>query len=128
MRDREVGGQPIANFQGLRWKLVDMYKEIEGARGLLYRACMSGKPFPDPTQAALAKMVCNEMVWKVTADAVQMHGGYGYTDEYAVSRHFRAGRAGGLGGGTPDILRNMIAKTLFDKVTPDDGLAALPTF
>ncbi len=128
MRLRQVGGHPIAEFQGLRWKLVDMYKEIEAARGLLYRACVSGRDFPDPMQAALAKIHCNEMAITVTSHAVQMHGGYGYTDEYPVSRFFRAARFGGLGGGTPDVLRDLVARRVFDRIDPSDGILGLDTF
>ncbi len=128
MQLRQVGGHPIAEFQGLRWKLVDMYKEIEAARGLLYRACVSGREFPDPMQAALAKIYCNEMAITVTSHAVQMHGGYGYTDEYPVSRFFRAARFGGLGGGTPDMLRDLVARRVFGKIDPNDGILSLDTF
>jgi alkylation response protein AidB-like acyl-CoA dehydrogenase len=128
MRIRQVGGHPIAEFQGLRWKLVDMYKEIEAGRSLLYRACVSGGEFPDPMQAALAKIYCNEMAITVTSHAVQMHGGYGYTDEYPVSRFFRAARFGGLGGGTPDMLRNLVARRLFDRIDANEGILSLDTF
>lgn len=128
MQLRQVGGHPIADFQGLRWKLVDMYKEIEAARSLLYRACVSGAEFPDPMQAALAKIYCNEMAITVTSHAVQMHGGYGYTDEYPVSRYFRAARFGGLGGGTPDMLRDLVARRVFQKIDPNEGILSLDTF
>ncbi len=128
MQVRQVAGHPIAEFQGLRWKLVDMYKEIEAARGLLYRACTSGEAFPDPMQAALAKIQCNEMAITVTSHAVQMHGGYGYTDEFPVSRFFRAARFGGLGGGTPDMLRDLVARRLFQDIEPGEGVLSLETF
>ncbi|MEO9191039.1 MAG: acyl-CoA dehydrogenase family protein, partial [Acetobacteraceae bacterium] len=128
MQVREIAGHPIAEFQGLRWKLVDMYKEIEAGRSLLYRACMSGEEFPDPMQAALAKIYCNEMAITVTSHAVQMHGGYGYTDEFPVSRFFRAARFGGLGGGTPDMLRDLVARRVFGRIDPGDGILSLETF
>jgi alkylation response protein AidB-like acyl-CoA dehydrogenase len=128
MQVREIGGHPIAEFQGLRWKLVDMYKDIEAGRSLLYRACASGDPFPDPMQAALAKIHCNEMAITVTSHAVQMHGGYGYTDEFPVSRFFRAARFGGLGGGTPDMLRDLVARRLFRQIEPNEGILSLETF
>jgi alkylation response protein AidB-like acyl-CoA dehydrogenase len=85
-RDRPIFGKPIADFQGVRWKLADMYKDIEAARGLLYRACWTADPFPDPFLAATAKVFCNEMAIRVTNEAVQLHGGFGFTDEYPVSR------------------------------------------
>jgi alkylation response protein AidB-like acyl-CoA dehydrogenase len=75
MRERSAFGRPIGDFQGMRWKLADMYKDIEAARGLLYRACASADPFPDPLLAATAKVFCNEMSLRVTSEAVQIHGG-----------------------------------------------------
>lgn len=128
MRERRQFGRPIGDFQGLQWKLVDMYKEVEAARGLLYRACMSGSGFPDPMQAALAKIYCNEMAIKVTSDAIQIHGGYGYTDEYAVSRHFRGARFGSVGGGTTETLRNLVARRLLRETDLKRGLVSLDTF
>lgn len=88
---REAFGRSIADFQGIRWKLADMYIEIEASRGLLYRACATADPFPDALLAAAAKVKCNEMAIKVTNEAVQIHGGYGYTDNSLVSRLFRGG-------------------------------------
>ena len=83
VRERTVFGKPIADHQGIRWKLADMFKDIEAGRGLLYRACLTANPFPDPFMAAAAKVFCNEMSLRVTSEAVQLHGGFGFTDEYA---------------------------------------------
>ncbi len=93
-RERDVFGKPIGDFQGMRWKLADMYKDIEAGRGLLYRACVTADPFPDPFMAAIAKIFCNEMALRVTNEAIQVHGGYGFTDEYPVSRLYRGARYG----------------------------------
>ena len=81
-RDRTAFGRPIGEFQGMRWKLAEMYRDIEVGRSMLYRAAASAKPYPDPYLAALAKMYCNEMAIRVTSEAIQVHGGYGFTDEY----------------------------------------------
>ena len=116
MRDRPAFGQKIGDFQGLRWKVADMYIEIEAARGLLYRAAVSGGEFPDPTLAAMAKIYCNEMSIRVTSEAIQIHGGYGYTDEFPVSRFFRGARYGSLGGGTTETLRNLVGKKLVEQM------------
>ena len=86
VRERTVFGKPIADYQGIRWKLADMFKDIEAGRGILYRACLTADPFPDPFMAAAAKMFCNEMSLRVTREAVQVHGGFGFTDESPVSR------------------------------------------
>ena len=127
MRDRSAFGQKIGEFQGLRWKVADMYIEIEAARGLLYRAAVSGDRFPDPTLAAMAKIYCNEMSIRVTSEAIQVHGGYGFTDEFPVSRYFRGARYGSLGGGTSETLRDLIGKRLMD-ADITDGIFGLSDF
>jgi alkylation response protein AidB-like acyl-CoA dehydrogenase len=111
-REREIFGRAIGDFQGNRWKLADMYKDIETGRSILYRACMTADPFPDPFMAAVAKVFCNEMALRVTNDAVQMHGGFGFTEEYAVNRLYRGARYGTLGGGTSETLRDLIGKRI----------------
>src|SRR5690348_16464478 len=114
VRERTVFGKPVANYQGARWKLAEMYREIETARSILYRACMTADPFPDPYLAAVAKITCNEMANRVTSEAIQLHGGFGFTDEYAVSRLYRGARYGTLGGGTTETLRDLIGKRIMD--------------
>jgi len=111
-RERTIFNKAIAEFQGIQWKLADMYKDIEVGRSMLYRACMTADPFPDPFLAAVAKVFCNEMAIRVTGEAVQMHGGFGFTDEYAVSRLYRGARYGTLGGGTSETLRDLIGKRI----------------
>ena len=122
MRDRSAFGRPIGNFQGMRWKAADMYVQIEAGRGLLYRAAVSGDKFPDPVLAAMAKIYCNEMSIRVTSEEIQVHGGYGFTDEYAVSRFYRGTRYGSLGGGTTETLRNMVGKRLVEEMDLSTGV------
>ena len=64
--------------------------------------------------AAVAKITCNEMAMRVTSEAIQVHGGYGFTDEYPVSRFYRGARYGTLGGGTTETLRDLIGKRIMD--------------
>jgi alkylation response protein AidB-like acyl-CoA dehydrogenase len=64
--------------------------------------------------AAMAKIYCNEMAIRVTSQAVQVHGGYGYVDEYPVSRLFRGARFGSLGGGTTETLRNLVGRKVVE--------------
>lgn len=128
LRDRTAFGRRIGDFQGMRWKLADMYREIETARSILYRACVSANPFPDPHQAAVAKMVCNEMSIRVTSEAIQVHGGYGFTDDYPVSRLYRGARYGTLGGGTTETLRDLVGKKLMADFDPQDGFLGMRTF
>lgn len=128
MRDRSAFGQKIGEFQGLRWKAADMYIEIEAARGLLYRAAVSGDRFPDPVLAAMAKIYCNEMSIRVTSEAIQVHGGYGFTDEFPVSRYFRGARYGSLGSGTTETLRNLVGKKLVEQMDLATGVAGMGTY
>ena len=128
MRDRSAFGKKISDFQGLRWKVADMYIQIEAARGLLYRAAVSGDRFPDPTLAAMAKIYTNEMSIRVTSDAIQLHGGYGFTDEFAVSRFYRGTRYGSLGGGTTETLRNLVGRKLVEQMDLATGCLGMGMF
>jgi alkylation response protein AidB-like acyl-CoA dehydrogenase len=112
VRHRTIRGQRIGDFQGVQWKLAEMYRDIEAGRSLLYRACRSADPFPDPHEAATAKLFVNEMAVRVCSEALQLHGGYGFTDDYPVSRFYRAARYGSLGGGTAETLKDLIGKKL----------------
>src|SRR5262249_40867474 len=126
-RQRSAFGRRIGDFQGLRWKLADMYRDIEAGRSLLYRACLTADPFPDPHEAALAKIYCNEMALRVTSEAIQVHGGYGFTDEFPVSRFYRGARYGTLGGGTTETLKDLLGKKLMTDF-PADGFLGMGTF
>jgi alkylation response protein AidB-like acyl-CoA dehydrogenase len=123
VKDRTVFGKAIGDYQGIRWKLAEMYRDIEAARSILYRACMTANPFPDPFMAAVAKITCNEMSNRVTSEAIQLHGGFGFTDEYAVSRLYRGARYGTLGGGTTETLRDLIGKRIMSAADSEDLLA-----
>ena len=124
VKERTIFGKPVADSQGIRWKLADMYRDIEGARGLLMKACASANPFPDPFLSAVAKITCNETAIRVTSEAVQVHGGYGFTDEYLVSRLFRGARYGTLGGGATETLKDLIGKRLVNEGDSPDGILA----
>jgi alkylation response protein AidB-like acyl-CoA dehydrogenase len=125
VKSRNIFGRDIGSFQGIRWKIADMYRDIEAARGLLYKACRSANPFPDPFLAAAAKITTNEMSLRVTSEAIQVHGGYGFTDEYLVSRLYRGARYGTLGGGATETLKDLIGKKLMDHAGSPDGILAL---
>jgi alkylation response protein AidB-like acyl-CoA dehydrogenase len=127
-RDRSAFGRPIGEFQGMRWKLAEMYRDIEVGRAMLYRACATADPFPDPYEAAIAKMYCNEMAIRVTSEAIQVHGGYGFTDDYAVSRFFRGARYGTLGGGTTETLKELVGKRIMTDFPDKDGFLGMGTF
>ena len=99
-----------------------------GRRSILYRACASADPFPDPLLAAAAKVTVNEMALRVTSEAIQVHGGYGFTDEFPVSRFYRGARYGTLGGGTSETLRDLIGKRVIAGIDPVDGIFGLRAF
>jgi len=121
-RERNAFGRPIGEFQAIRHKLAEMYRDIEASRSLLYRACATANPFPDPYMAAIAKITVNEMSLRVTSDAIQVHGGYGFTDEFPVSRFYRGARYGTLGGGTTETLKELVGKMILSDFGPDGFL------
>jgi alkylation response protein AidB-like acyl-CoA dehydrogenase len=122
-RSREVFGRAIGSMQGMRWKIADMLRDIEVGRSMLYRAAASANPFPDPYLSAIAKMYCNEMSIRVTSEAIQVHGGYGFTDEYRVSHFYRGARYGSLGGGTTETLKDLVGKRAYEHLPEDDFLS-----
>ncbi len=109
--ERQQFGRPIVEFQGLNWKLADMAVRIEAARLMLWRAATSSVDgFPALRETAMAKLVANEMSQWVTNEAIQVHGHQGYIRARPLERYFRDVRGMALGGGTSEILRNMIAE------------------
>jgi alkylation response protein AidB-like acyl-CoA dehydrogenase len=126
-RERSAFGRSIGDFQAIRHKLAEMYRDIEASRSVLYRACATANPFPDAYMAAIAKITVNEMSLRVTSEAIQVHGGYGFTDEFPVSRFYRGARYGSLGGGTTETLKELVGKMLLSELGPD-GCIGLGTF
>jgi alkylation response protein AidB-like acyl-CoA dehydrogenase len=112
-KERHQGGHPIGEYQGLSWMLADNAVDIEGARLLVYRAAArAGSRFPSRYEAALGKLRANEMALVVTDRVLQIFGGHGYLRDMPAERYVRWARFGGLGGGTPQIQRNGIARQL----------------
>lgn len=128
VRERSIRGQAVAQFQGIQWKLAEMYRDIEAGRALLYQAALSANPFPDPHLAAIAKMYNNDMAVRVAGEAVQVHGGYGFTNDYPVSRIYRAARYGSLGGGATEALKDLVGKKLVKDFDPVDGFLSTGVF
>ena len=113
-RDREQFGQSISKFQGLRWIVADMATEIEAARLMtLSAAAMKDNGENYTLQASMAKLFASEMVNRITAKAVQLHGGYGFTKEYAVERFYRDARVFTIYEGTSEIQRVVISNQIF---------------
>jgi len=114
-KQRVQFGQAICNFQAIRHKLADMATEIEAARQLTYYACAmkdSGKRCD--LEAGMAKVFAAEMAERVTSEAMQVHGGYGYSLEYPVQRYWRDARVFRIFEGTSEIQRDVIAKRILE--------------
>jgi butyryl-CoA dehydrogenase len=110
-RERRAFGQAIADFQATQFKLSNMALEIELARTMLYKAAWlkdQGRPYNK--EAAMAKLYASEMAERVIYDAIQIHGGYGYSREYNVERMYRDARLMTIGEGTSEIQRLVIAR------------------
>jgi alkylation response protein AidB-like acyl-CoA dehydrogenase len=113
VQQREAFGQKISDLQGIRWMLADMAIQIESAKSLLYRtARMIDDGLTTIKESCMTKTLANEMSQKVTNMAIQLLGGYGYMKDYPVERYFRDCRGLGFGGGTPQILRTVLANQL----------------
>lgn len=112
-RNRHAGGKLLGAHQGIRWILADNAIQIEAARLLVHRAAAhSSTGFPTRYESAVAKTFANEMALKVTDNAMQIFGGHGWIEEVPAERYVRWARYGPLGGGTPHIQRNGIARHL----------------
>ena len=119
-QEREQFGQTISKFQGLRWIIADMATEIEAARLLMFSAAeMKDRGENYTAQASMAKLFASEMVNRITAKALQMHGGYGFTKEYPVERYYRDARVFTIYEGTSEIQRIVISNYILkDKRKP----------
>lgn len=112
-KERQQFNQPIGNFQGISFKLVDMATEIEAARLLTYKAAdMKMKGIPMTREAAMAKLYASEVAVKTANEAVQIFGGYGYTKDYPVEKFYRDAKLCTIGEGTSEIQKIVIAKSL----------------
>jgi alkylation response protein AidB-like acyl-CoA dehydrogenase len=110
-QERHTFGVPIAQHQAIQWMLADAATQIEAARLLVYRAAwlkQNGQPFT--SQAAMAKLFASEVAEKVCFNAVQIHGGYGYSAEFPVERIYRDQRLMAIGEGTSEVQRMVIAR------------------
>jgi len=113
-KDRKAFGQAIGEFQGPRFMMADMKTQLEAAELLTLRAAFmkdQGRPFS--REASMAKLFASEMSNKVADKAVQLHGGYGYIDEFPVERYFRDARVQTIYEGTSEVQRMVIARESF---------------
>ena len=111
--ERKQFGRPIGEFQGIRWKLADMAIKLDAARLLIHRAAVrAGRGFPDALDAAKAKTFAAETAQEITSQALQIHGAAGYGRTLPLERMVRDARMFAIGGGTLEMMRNLIADRL----------------
>lgn len=112
-KERQQFGKPIAEFQAIQFKLADMATQIECARLLtLQAAAMKDAGKKVTKQSAMAKLYASEVAVRVSEEAVQIHGGYGYTKDYPAEKYWRDSKLCTIGEGTSEIQRLVIAKQL----------------
>jgi alkylation response protein AidB-like acyl-CoA dehydrogenase len=111
-------GRPIGANQAIRFKIADMATRIEAARGLMYQVCTdvdAGRP--SPVQASMVKLFASEMAERVTGEGLQIHGGAGYTTDFAVERYWRDARLTTIFEGTSEIQMKIISDALLGRST-----------
>jgi len=111
-KEREQFGQPIAKFQAIKFKLARMAMDVETARTMMLRAAWLFEQGPCMREAAMAKLFASEVAQRVTWEAVQVFGGYGYITEFPVERYWRDARLMTITEGTSEIQLTLIAREL----------------
>ena len=112
-KERTAFGQEIGKFQAIQFKMADMEMKTQLARQAYYRAAwLAAQGRPYKKEAAIAKLYASEIAVEVAREAVQIHGGYGYIEEFPVCRHFRDSKILEIGEGTSEIMRILIAREL----------------
>ena len=121
-RTRRQFGQAISSFQGIQFMLADMATEVEAARALVYSVCrMVDSGAKDISKvSAMAKLFASDVAMKVTVDAVQIFGGYGYMRDYPVEKFMRDAKITQIYEGTNQIQRNVIAQSLIKEALKSD--------
>ena len=112
-KEREQFGKPIAKFQAIQWFLAEMATDIDAARMLVYKAAIEkslGRRYTVP--AAMAKLYASDVAVRVTRNAIQIHGGYGYSKDYPLERYYRDAKITEIYEGTSEVQRMVIAGDL----------------
>lgn len=128
-QDRHQFQRPLAEFQGIQWKLADMKMRLEQARWVLYKAVVEAdRGLPTALDSAIAKACCNEAAEFICREAIQIHGGYGISREYPFAYLYARARGWMVAGGTVEMMRNRIAAEVlgrhFDQRPPRFAPAA----
>jgi alkylation response protein AidB-like acyl-CoA dehydrogenase len=115
IRARTVFGKPLSQYQALRHRLADLDSELEAARQLTYHAgWLLQQGSPAVRETSMAKLVATELGKRATDECLQLHGGYGYMEEYPAARMYRDARAATITAGTSEIMREIISRALID--------------
>ncbi len=113
VKSREVFGKPLSQYQALRHRLADLESELEAARQLTYHAAWSlQQGQPAARECSMAKLLSTELGKRVADECLQLHGGYGYMEEFPAARMYRDARAATIAGGTSEIMREIISRIL----------------
>ncbi|CAG2150309.1 acyl-CoA dehydrogenase family protein [Cupriavidus numazuensis] len=116
-KDRNQFGNPIGNFQAIRFKLADMATQIEASRALLYTVCEKiDEGVRADTEASMVKLFASEMCERVTSEGLQIHGGAGYTTHFAAERYWRDARLTKIFEGTSEIQMRIISDAMLGKI------------
>ncbi len=117
IKERQAFNRPLAKFQAIRHTLADLQTELEAARQLTYyTAWLHSQGEPAIHFSSMAKLLTSELAKRTADVCLQFYGGYGYMDEYVISRMYRDARVGTIVGGTSEIMREIIARTMIDQV------------
>ena len=119
VQERQAFGKPIVDFQAVQMRLAEMAMQVEAARLLIYRAAANAEHneggLPSVYESSIAKCFANEIVRSVTANGMQVMGGYGYHNEYGMEQRVRDGFAWGIAGGTTDVQKTNIAAAIIGR-------------
>lgn len=117
MSEREAFGRSINRFQVLRHRMVQLSSEVEALKAFSYQCCrMYADKIYDVKMCSMAKLLVTELCEKVATQCLQMYGGYGFMEEYPMARMYRDVRVGTIGGGSSEIMREILAKIMIDNV------------
>ncbi|HET7550281.1 MAG TPA: acyl-CoA dehydrogenase [Gemmatimonadaceae bacterium] len=116
VKERHQFGKPVADFQGVQFQLAQAATELEAARLMVYNAARlkdAGQPFTE--EAAMAKLFSSQVCERVTSLCVELHGGYGYTEDYPVEKYYRDAKIGAIYEGTSNMQLQTIAKSMLSR-------------
>lgn len=124
MIERQAFGRPLSRFQALRHRMVDLLTEVEVTRAYVDKVCaLHASGAFAVKECSLAKLKATELSKKVADECLQMLGGYGFMEEYPLARMYRDVRAGTIAGGSSEVMREIVAKIVFDGVAYDKAYA-----